>query len=450
MAHPILHLIFNDDFHETQIAPEDESEASKMIDALQEILDRGLSTSHNQNTQERRKILKTIRYLNRIYGVLPSSVYLKDLVCESRTAVTGGGFSDVWIGRLHDQRVCIKVLRFFQQGSNRDSLIQALSKEVLLWMQLKHPNILPFLGVNTELFAPSFCIVSPWMSNGDIINYSRDSSLNLSSKLQYMIQIAQGLVYLHGLEPPIVHGDIKGANILVSDDRRCCLADFGLSVLDTQSINPTHTATVQGSLRWLAPEFIRPTPNPQASQGRLTSRDMYAFGCTVFEILTESPPFAHYTLDISVAIDVLKGVRPSLPLDIIPNKFLSDSIRRLLALCWSERISERPDAEDAVRLLSLHMAPESLVNRDLASLHSQHSHTRSTSLSGQSASSYGSTPQSSNSGHFIPTRSNPSANLFHASVVRATKEVKRSFFRRRSKASQQDCFALSVPANTFC
>ncbi|KAJ3832372.1 hypothetical protein F5878DRAFT_516919, partial [Lentinula raphanica] len=113
-------------------------------------------------------------------------------------------------------------------------------------------------------------------------------------------------------------------------------------VLDTQSINPTHTATVQGSLRWLAPEFISPTPNPRATQGRLTSRDMYAFGCTVFEILTESPPFAHYTLDISVAIDVLKGVRPSLPLDIIPNKFLSDSIRRLLALCWSERISERP------------------------------------------------------------------------------------------------------------
>ncbi|KAJ3756534.1 kinase-like domain-containing protein, partial [Lentinula raphanica] len=167
-----------------------------------------------------------------------------------------------------------------------------------------------------------------------------------------MIQIAQGLVYLHGLEPPIVHGDIKGANILVSDDRRCCLADFGLSVLDTQSINLTHTATVQGSLRWLAPEFISPIPNPRATQGRLTSRDMYAFGCTVFEIFTESPPFAHYTLDISVAIDVLNGVRPSLPVDIIPNKSISNSIRGLLALCWSERISRRPNAEYAVRLLS--------------------------------------------------------------------------------------------------
>ncbi|KAJ3756535.1 hypothetical protein EV360DRAFT_47785, partial [Lentinula raphanica] len=123
------------------------------------------------------------------YGVLPSSVYLKDLVCESKNAVTGGGFSDVWIGRLHDQCVCIKVLRFFQQGSNRDSLIQALSKEVLLWRQLKHPNILPFLGVNTELFAPSFCIVSPWMSNGDIIKYSRDSSLDLSSKLLHVSRL---------------------------------------------------------------------------------------------------------------------------------------------------------------------------------------------------------------------------------------------------------------------
>ncbi|KAE9388623.1 kinase-like protein [Gymnopus androsaceus JB14] len=186
-----------------------------------------------------------------------------------------------------------------------------MSKEVLLWRQLDHANVLPFLGINTELFSPSFCIVSPWMSNGDIVSYAKNSSLNLSTKLEHTIQIAEGLFYLHELDPPVVHGDIKGANILISDDRRCCLADFGLSVLDTQSMNPTHTASVQGSLRWLAPEFINPTPLPNA--GRLTSRDIYAFGCTVFEILTGRPPFSHHNLDISVAIDVLKGVRPVLP-----------------------------------------------------------------------------------------------------------------------------------------
>lgn len=93
---------------------------------------------------------------------------------------------DVWIGSLNQQRVCIKVLRFFQQGSDREELLKALSKEVLLWRQLNHPNILPFLGVNTELFAPSFCIVSPWMSNGDIMAYARNSPLDLGAKLQHV------------------------------------------------------------------------------------------------------------------------------------------------------------------------------------------------------------------------------------------------------------------------
>lgn len=93
---------------------------------------------------------------------------------------------DVWTGRLNKQRVCIKVLRFFQQGSDREELLKALSKEVLLWRQLNHPNILPFLGVNTELFAPSFCIVSPWMSNGDIMTHAQNSSLDLGAKLQHV------------------------------------------------------------------------------------------------------------------------------------------------------------------------------------------------------------------------------------------------------------------------
>ncbi|KAE9396543.1 kinase-like protein [Gymnopus androsaceus JB14] len=278
----ILSLAATDAFHEKSFGKD---EAAFVMEVLQTEIDR-IRTHKNA---QKRKYLKSIRHLNHVHGVLPSSMFLKGLVRESPTAVAGGGFADIWIGRLDKQRVCIKVLRFFQQGSDRATLLKALSKEVLLWRQLNHPNILPFLGINTELFSPSFCIVSPWMSNGDIMSYARNRSLDLSTKLEHTIQIAEGLFYLHGLDPPVVHGDIKGANILISDDRHCCLADFGLSVLDTQSMNPAHTASVQGSLRWLAPEFINPTPMPV--QGRLTSRDIYAFGCTVFEILTGQPPF---------------------------------------------------------------------------------------------------------------------------------------------------------------
>ncbi|KAJ3723839.1 kinase-like domain-containing protein [Lentinula raphanica] len=296
-------------------------------------------------TQQWKRYLNSMRHLNRTHGVLPPSMYLQGLICDSKTAVAGGGFADIWIGRWQDKRVCIKVLRFFQRDSDREKLLKDLSKEVLLWRQLKHPNILPFFGVNTELFTPSYCIISPWMSNGDMMSYSRRLKLDIHTKMLYTVQIAEGVAYLHGLDPPVVHGDIKGANILISDDFHCCLADFGLSILDTQSVNPTHSTTLQGSLRWLAPEFINPSSSFRPIQGKLTSRDIYAFGCTVCELLTGEPPFSHHTMDISVAIDVLNGVRPILPtMDAILVEPAFNLIRELLNSCWSEQILKRPEA----------------------------------------------------------------------------------------------------------
>ncbi|KAJ3798406.1 kinase-like domain-containing protein [Lentinula aff. detonsa] len=344
----IFSLLAADDFHEEHLNVLSMDEASWAMEALQAKLDR----AHTMNkAQYWRKCLKSMRHLNREHGVLPPSMYLEGLVCESKTAVAGGGFADIWIGRWEDKRVCVKVLRFFQCGSDREKLLKDLSKEVLLWRQLKHPNILPFLGINTELFSPSYCIISPWMSNGDIMSYARQLSLGIDTKLRYTMQIVEAIAYLHGLDPPVVHGDIKGANILISDDHSCCLADFGLSILDTPSINPTQTTTVQGSLRWLAPEFINPTSSSPPRQGTLTSRDIYAFGCTVCELLTGKPPFSHHTLDISVAIDVLNGVRPVLPVDAVLNETVFNAICGLLDLCWSEQIMKRPDADSLLESL---------------------------------------------------------------------------------------------------
>lgn len=153
---------------------------------------------------------------------------------------------------------------------------------------------------------------------------------------------------------------------MISDDRHCRLADFGLSVLDTQSMNPAVTATVQGSLRWLAPEFINPTPMP--INENLMSRDIYAFGCTMFEvrflpisyfdrtkvesqILSGQPPFSHLTLDISVAIEVLKGVRPVLSSAVVSKEVVFQLIRSLLDSCWAEEITHRPNAQTVLDFL---------------------------------------------------------------------------------------------------
>ncbi len=50
-------------------------------------------------------------------------------------------------------------------------LLQEFCQEALVWRQLRHPNVLPFLGISKELFTPRYCLISPWMVNGDVMSY---------------------------------------------------------------------------------------------------------------------------------------------------------------------------------------------------------------------------------------------------------------------------------------
>ncbi|KAK0479287.1 hypothetical protein IW261DRAFT_1316708, partial [Armillaria novae-zelandiae] len=80
---------------------------------------------------------------------------------------------DIWRGSLDivRQPVCLKVLRYFPTKNNRDAAFKACLKEVMVWRRLRHPHILPLLGINEDLFGPRFCLISPWMRHGNIIEY---------------------------------------------------------------------------------------------------------------------------------------------------------------------------------------------------------------------------------------------------------------------------------------
>ena len=103
-------------------------------------------------------------------------------------------------------------------------ILQEFYKETLFWTQLDHPNLLPFLGVNTTVFPGKLCLVAPWMVNGQIPKYleanpshdrlkavsiARDVSFSLFT-LPQICEIAAAIAYLHSCK--IVHGDIKGAS----------------------------------------------------------------------------------------------------------------------------------------------------------------------------------------------------------------------------------------------
>ncbi|KAJ7572221.1 kinase-like domain-containing protein [Mycena floridula] len=141
--------------------------------------------------------------------IIPPSFFVHDAVPDGRGPVLGGGFADIWMGKLRGKPVCLKVLRFYENPEDLGyRLFNKCRREALLWKQLDHPNILPFLGLNTEIFPPTVCLVSPWMANGNLRQYS---ALHPEfDRLTAIRQIAAGIQYLHEHEPPIVHADIRG------------------------------------------------------------------------------------------------------------------------------------------------------------------------------------------------------------------------------------------------
>ncbi|KAF9265320.1 kinase-like protein, partial [Marasmius fiardii PR-910] len=297
----------------------------------------------------RKTCIRCLLELNKRHGTLPTSMHLPKVTKDGTHPVSGGGFADIYKGRLDDvQPVCLKVLRVYTASFDEKRLLKQLSNEVLVWRQLKHPNILQFLGITKELFQPSYCIVSPWMANGNVISYSKVHETTLDDKVKMMHDISEGIRYLHEHHPPIVHSDIKGLNILVSDDGKCCLADFGLATVENDSPDgqvhlSTSQAVVRGSVPWLAPELMNPDNIGVPSQ---TTRDIYALGCTIFELLTGSAPFSEKKMDFQIIMAVLNGTRPIRPPDC------PESLWDVVESCWKEDSQMRPTAAEVTSQLS--------------------------------------------------------------------------------------------------
>ncbi|KAK0469134.1 kinase-like domain-containing protein, partial [Desarmillaria tabescens] len=173
--------------------------------------------------------------------------------------------------------------------------------EAQIWSTLAHPNVLPFFGANVDLFAPYVCLVSPWMSNGDIMSFLKQNPGH--DRLKSIIEVANALDYLHNLDPIIVHSDIRGANILVNDNFTCCLGNFGTSfAVDKICASPLTTLQTPRYpiLRWMAPELIRSDETEAQIGVEPASRDIYSFGCTLVEVRTSilTAPSTHCIIDI--------------------------------------------------------------------------------------------------------------------------------------------------------
>ncbi|KIM68492.1 hypothetical protein SCLCIDRAFT_1184336, partial [Scleroderma citrinum Foug A] len=210
-------------------------------------------------------------------------------------------------------------------------------RELHLWSKLCHENIVRLLGITTT-FDFTVSIVSEWMGKGDAHNYVQNRSIDPRPLL---VGIACGLDYLHSHpKGPIFHGDLKGTNILISDDGRALLCDFGLSSLVTSTFSMTVECRRGGSLPWTAPECLA------SDEWHVTAaRDVWAFGMTTLEMFTRKVPFHSSPNPMSVIVKISQGV-PERPSVKSTCSRMTDEWWNLCLSCWNRDPSSRPSMVD--------------------------------------------------------------------------------------------------------
>ncbi|KAG8891234.1 hypothetical protein FRB99_003763, partial [Tulasnella sp. 403] len=177
-------------------------------------------------------------------------------------------------------------------------------------------------------------LVYPWMNLGNIADYLLREKPPLKKRLDLVLDTAAGLSYLHTLKPPVCHGDLKALNVLVNDDTRAMLCDFGRSnALAGGSSGPTTSSSAQrGSLRYQSPEIVmNKKPYPLES-------DVWAWGCLFFEILTDLLPYHLVPDDSAVALQISQKV---LPADLRSSD-VPEGVTTLLRRCWQAEPKRRP------------------------------------------------------------------------------------------------------------
>ncbi|KAG8710635.1 hypothetical protein FRC08_016918 [Ceratobasidium sp. 394] len=258
--------------------------------------------------------------------------------------IAHGGFGFVYREELRDGRkVAVKALRVsLKDDDEPDKLPKCAARELYTWSKCRHPNVLPLLGL--AKFQDQIRMVSLWMENGSLPSYL-DKHPELS-RCNMSTHVCTGLEYLH--RTGVVHGDLKGNNVLVSDKGVPMITDFGNAVLQQGTLQFTGSIKLSGlTPRWTAPEIM----DEKTKQSK--EADVYALGMTILEIITGKEPYFYLTSLVALVKAVaIKNEIPRRPEEHIPsNSQHGDTLWSLLQSCWEFEPEKRPRAAGVAEIM---------------------------------------------------------------------------------------------------
>ncbi|KDQ15054.1 hypothetical protein BOTBODRAFT_109220 [Botryobasidium botryosum FD-172 SS1] len=297
----------------------------------------------------RNDCIAALAMLYAAYGFYPDDPILQEyeVVKTSSAPISRSGFGLCWKGLfLGKHKVAVKGLRSHQ---NEERTTKLLERETEIWRRLNHTHVLRFIGLcalDDEMY-----VVSPWMDNGDAPSYIQRNPH--ADCVELLLQVALGLEYLHTFSPTVVHGDLRGANILISSLGHAQISDFGLSHMVDDKDGHSYSAAWfnAGSPRWLAPELLA-KDNSSEAVWRTTASDVFSFGRLILELTSGRIPFFETVDDGLVRLKVGEGEIPERPQDEDAlARGLDEDMWGLAVECWHREPSMRPIAQDLVHHL---------------------------------------------------------------------------------------------------
>jgi serine/threonine-protein kinase len=219
---------------------------------------------------------------------------------ELEELVGSGGMSSVY--RAHDslleRHVALKVMH--EQLLSEDDHVERFRREARLAAQLSHPNIVTVID-RGEQEGRQFIVFEYVEGENLKALIERDAPLPEREAIELALQVADGLAFAHA--HGLVHRDVKPQNVLLTEDGRAKVTDFGIARSIDVHRGLTQTGTVMGTSDYISPE--------QARGGHVDAcTDIYSLGAVLFELLTGEVPF-HGDNFVAVAMRHINEPPPS-------------------------------------------------------------------------------------------------------------------------------------------
>ncbi|XP_054856896.1 receptor-interacting serine/threonine-protein kinase 2-like [Eublepharis macularius] len=259
---------------------------------------------------------------------------------------TGSGFI---LKAFHTPRNTDVILKLLTCKNPTDRDLKALLEEVAGIQQIHCERLMPSIGIYQ--FQGLLGVVTEWMHNGSlhalIHEHELYPDLPLPLCMRILTDVAEGLSHLHSLEPPILHRSLKPSNVLLDLEYRAKVSDYGFPtwrrqqlMSDLQNCNKSCW-----DLLYLSPEILQGGNFSQES-------DIYSFGMMCWETISRQKPLEGKKTLLEAVTSICSGVRPGLDPVFIPCDLPHRSrLLQLIALCWHQEPSYRPQAADCTASL---------------------------------------------------------------------------------------------------